>query len=302
MFRKLVTMLIAILLCCTALLSCSNVNNIPNHSKETVVPSKSDEIQPLDSCNNINFEGCIISNIENIIKLDEDDYSGVMIKEISSEKSSDIYITEKQLNDIKIKYIEDSYNLPYLSEEEVCDQHIIVQLGTLIAENNEYYTSSNADIDKVLKFKSDRKEISDYAYQYYILDLDYYGIIIYYTIYKKIDNKWEYFMDWAFSQDNVNISKEEFLKKEIIFNTKKDDISYFSNLYLSGNNPQYTYMYLNNGQTGYITYTDIYDTQNDNTYCLCNKIILYKFNLFDILQEGDEPEEVLKRFNEQAEQ
>ena len=47
----------------------------------------------------------------------------------------------------------------------------------------------------------------------------------------------------------------------------------------------------------------LYNYDNNNvSYEICYRIILNKLSLFDILQEGDEPEEVLKRFNEQAEQ
>jgi lipoprotein len=283
MFRKIVTILIAILLCCATLLSC-------NYSVD--VPTQEDI--DFDKING-NY---IVSNTDNIVKLDTEYYKGVEIKKVLDDSMDPlvVYLTNDQLDKIKNTYSEDALSLINFSDEEVHDIFKLNQLRADIKNNKEYIFAH---------YNSNRKIVDNYSYIYYIINLNYYGPVVLYIIYEKdINGEWIYFTDWAYTNGKKNISNKEFFNKELIYNDLEDDMKYFCIISLSsGSGFNNTSMYLNNGYTANINYMSLYNYDNNNvSYEICYRIILNKLSLFDILQEGDEPEEVLKRFNEQAEQ
>ena len=147
MFQKIVTILIAILLCCATLLSC-------NYSVD--VPTQEDI--DFDKING-NY---IVSNTDNIVKLDTEYYKGVEIKKVLDDSMDPlvVYLTNDQLDKIKNTYSEDALSLINFSDEEVHDIFKLNQLRADIKNNKEYIFAH---------YNSNRKIVDNYSYIYYII-------------------------------------------------------------------------------------------------------------------------------------
>lgn len=297
MLRKKITILFIIIFCSITLLSCGTTHNAPSYSAEK--PNNDEEIL---------LRGYILSkNNDNIVQIEEKDCSGIQLKtkyDYLSENPIIVYISEQQLNKLKDTYSHDNFSIPEISEEELTDCMYIKDLRLTIAEYNEYH-DDDLKLSQIIKYTSERKISNNFSYIYFVLDLDYYGPVVFYAIFEKDENSdWIYNTCWAYTESKNNICKKDFLNKELIYNNFKDDMKYFG--FISpGNSLQYTTLFLDNGQLGSIGYYYIYPEGtdlDDLTYCISFRIWIDNISIFDILQEGDEPEEVLKRFNEQAEQ